>query len=176
MLLAQLRVLPFFMSRSRRSRRRSTTPRSARITSSSMARTSRAGSTEPAGCGTADRETCARHGATHRHCGKARRRAAPARRPSRPRHRRGRRISTVAGTRLRGLNSAVSVSSRPSGPERRRRWPRISRRVRERPGRWSGVEEGCLADRGEANESCAKHRLEAGNFRRAKSGHPSTLT
>ena len=39
------------MSRSSRSSRRSTTPRSARMTSSSIARTSRAGSTEPAGCG-----------------------------------------------------------------------------------------------------------------------------
>ena len=45
-------VPPFFRSRSSRSSRRSTTPRSARMTSSSIARTSRAGSTEPAGCGT----------------------------------------------------------------------------------------------------------------------------
>ena len=66
-------VLPFLRSRSSRSSRRSTTPRSARMTSSSIARTSRAGSTEPAGCGTAGsrniRTTCSsasalRNGAT----------------------------------------------------------------------------------------------------------------
>ena len=53
LLLLQLRrVAAFFRSRSSRSSRRSTTPRSARMTSSSIVRTSRAGSTEPAGCGT----------------------------------------------------------------------------------------------------------------------------
>ena len=50
--LASSASLPFFRSRSSRSSRRSTTPRSARMTSSSIVRTSRAGSTEPAGCGT----------------------------------------------------------------------------------------------------------------------------
>ena len=85
------------------------------MTSSSIARTSRAGSTEPAGCGTAGsrniRTTCSsasalRNGATSRSA------CAPARAPPTPAMSAN---STVAGTCLRGLKIAVSLSSRSSG-------------------------------------------------------------
>ena len=78
-LLQLRRCCAFFRSRSSRSSRRSTTPRSARMSSSSIVRTSRAGSTRAGGMRhRRDRGTCARRGAARRRCGTAPRRAAPA--------------------------------------------------------------------------------------------------
>ncbi len=106
---------PFLRSRSSRSRRFSATPRSARMSSSSIVRTSRAGSTDPAGWGTDGsrnmRTTCrralaVRNGATSSSA------CAPDFPPPVVAMSAN---STVAGTCLRGLNRAVSRSSRSSG-------------------------------------------------------------
>ncbi len=105
----------FLRSRSRRSRRRSTTPRSARMISSSIVRTSRAGSTEPAAWGTDGsrnmRTTCSsasafRNGATSSSA------AAPVFAPAVPPMSAN---STVAGVCFRGLKSSLSLLSRSSG-------------------------------------------------------------
>ena len=154
-------MLPFLRSRSSRSSRRSTTPRSARMTSSSIARTSRAGSTEPAGCGTAGsrniRTTCSsasalRNGATSRSA------CAPVRAPPTPAMSAN---STVAGTCLRGLKIAVSLSSRSSGTrddaDVRVRLAGLARARRLARARQQ-LEERGLARRGESDEACAKHR------------------
>ena len=103
---------PFRRSFSMRSMRRSATARSARMSSSSMARTSRAGSIVSAGCGTVSsrkaRTTCSRafavrYGATSTRAAPVVGRAAMSTNV------------TVAGVRLRGEYSSASRSRRGSG-------------------------------------------------------------
>ena len=103
----------FFRSRSSRSRRRSTTPRSARMSSSSIVWASRAGSIDPAGWGTDSsrkaRITCTRASALRNGTTSSRALASARPAPAMSAN------STVAGTRLRGLKRAVRRSRRSSG-------------------------------------------------------------
>ena len=116
LLLAQIRVGALFRIPFQALEAALDDARSARMTSSSMVRTSRAGSIVPDGCGTAGSRnmrttwssaSALRNGATSRSA------AAPVFAPPTPAMSAN---STVAGTCLRGLKSAVSLSSRSSGP------------------------------------------------------------
>ena len=146
---------------SSRSSRRSTTPRSARISSSSIARTSRAGSIAAARMrhrGIAERAHDVQRARPR--CETARRRAVPWRpsgvRPAMSAN------STVAGTCLRGLKSAVKPIEPLVGdardadvglalPPGARRFARAGQQLKE----------GGLAGRREPDETCSQHQSNA---------------
>ena len=151
-------VLPFLRSRSSRSRRRSTTPRSARMTSSSIVRTSRAGSIVPVGCGTDGsrniRTTCSSASAL-RNGARSSSACAPVCAPPVPATSAN---STVAGTCLRGLKSALRRSRPLVGHARDAdvRF-RLAARARRLARARQQLKERRLARRRESKETCSEH-------------------
>ena len=146
------------MLASSRSRRRSTVPRSARISSSSSISASRLGSTEPSGCGTVSdskaRTTCT-NASTPRSAGRSTSAGPrPWRRPGTSTY------STVASVVFFGWKIPASPSTRGSGtramPTRASGRPPAARRRRA----GEELEQRALADEGESEDA----RLHAGDY------------